>query len=32
MGEEEEFTEVFRRIRDEIGDFSRELLERELRE
>ena len=31
MGEEE-FAEVFRRIRDEMGDFSRELLERELRE
>ena len=30
--DEEEFAEVFRRIRDEIGDFSRELLERELRE
>ena len=29
---EEEFAEVFRRVRDEIGDFSRELLERELRE
>ena len=31
MGEEE-FTDVFRRIRDQIGDFSRELLARELRE
>ena len=31
MGEDE-FTDVFRRIRDEIGDFSRELLARELGE
>lgn len=31
MGEEE-LTEVFRRIRDEIGDFSREFLTRELGE
>ena len=31
MGEEE-FTDVFRRLRDEIGAFSRELLARELRE